>query len=847
MRDTEDTKALVISADTGPTILASRLVNREGPLVVTTASAENKKSVAECALENQSGFRCPNPSVILPPSRWQTFKDGLRQGILKPKDIDVTFDNFPYYLSEDTKEILLSSAFVHMQRKFSKSFPNISSLNQRILLSGPSGSEIYQEKLIMALAKEYDARLLILDSLALCSTSYKCKDSIKDTRQDDAPSISAPIVAGTSNQNIFREGDRVEYIGSGSLKLTPRGPAYGSRGKVVLAFEKNRSSKAGVRFNTPITGGNNLGGLCQRNHGYFCHAAELRPDSSGGEGDSVVLGKLIEVICEESKSSNLIVLLKDVEKSLIKCSKSHASLRSELPPGVLIIGSHTLSENHKDQPHPKEFNVLRPPTQNPTLLNIVQEIMASKLHKINRCATTSMEHLNNIFPNKICIRLPQNEAQLSNLKKQLDRDMETLKARANVLNIKKFLTSREFECNDLQELSIKDELLTDENVDKIVGSAISHHLQHNISSNDGKWILPIESLKHGLNMLQNTHSRSERSKNVLKDVVTENEFEKGLLSNVIAPNETGVTFEDIGALENEKNTLRELVMLPLQRPRLFSKGKLRKTVKGILLFGPPGTGKTMLGKAVATEAGANFINVSMSSIASKYIGEAEKYVKAIFSLASKISPAVIFVDEVDSLLGKRERQGEHEVLRTMKNEFMVNWDGLRTKEGEHVIVLGATNRPYDLDDAVIRRFPRRIMVSLPDASNREKILRAILSKETLAPDVDLTSIANMTEGYSGSDLKNLCITAVQCPIRKNVEKEKKEKILAIAEGRLEPPLYGEEHVLPLEMNDLKFAHGKVRASFLTDSVTSNKLVEWNDKFGDGGSRNKKTLPYDYYT
>ncbi|KAL3643606.1 hypothetical protein CASFOL_014421 [Castilleja foliolosa] len=146
-------------------------------------------------------------------------------------------------------------------------------------------------------------------------------------------------------------------------------------------------------------------------------------------------------------------------------------------------------------------------------------------------------------------------------------------------------------------------------------------------------------------------------------------------------------------------------MLPLQRPELFCKGQLTKPCKGILLFGPPGTGKTMLAKAVATEAGANFIifNVKHNF---KWFGEGEKYVKAVFSLASKIAPSVIFVDEVDSMLGRRENPGEHEAMRKMKNEFMVNWDGLRTKDKECVLVLAATNRPFDLDEAVIRRLPR---------------------------------------------------------------------------------------------------------------------------------------------
>ncbi|ONM32517.1 hypothetical protein ZEAMMB73_Zm00001d041140 [Zea mays] len=121
-------------------------------------------------------------------------------------------------------------------------------------------------------------------------------------------------------------------------------------------------------------------------------------------------------------------------------------------------------------------------------------------------------------------------------------------------------------------------------------------------------------LKHGLNMLQSMQNGNKSSKNSLKDVVTENEFEKRLLADVIPPNDIGVTFDDIGALENVKDTLKELVMLPLQRPELFCKGQLTKPCKGILLFGSPGTGKTMLAKAVATKVGANFINISMSSI-----------------------------------------------------------------------------------------------------------------------------------------------------------------------------------------------------------------------------------------
>jgi len=193
---------------------------------------------------------------------------------------------------------------------------------------------------------------------------------------------------------------------------------------------------------------------------------------------------------------------------------------------------------------------------------------------------------------------------------------------------------------------------------------------------------------------------------MLQDVPPDNEYEKRMRADVVPAKEIGVRFEDIGALDDIKEILQDEVLLPLRRPDLFN-GGLLKPYKGILLFGPPGTGKTMLAKAIANEAEASFINVSISTITSKRFGEDEKNVRALFSLAAKVAPTIIFIDEVDSMLGQRTKCGEHEAIRKIKNEFMVHWDGLLSKPSNRILVLAATNRPYDLDEAIIRRFERR--------------------------------------------------------------------------------------------------------------------------------------------
>ncbi|KAG6748480.1 hypothetical protein POTOM_048403 [Populus tomentosa] len=840
-----------------------------------------------------------DPPPVLMSTRRQLFKDSLQKGILNPEEIEVSFDSFPYYLSvlevgiftdnelsysDTTKKVLIGAAFIHLKcgNKVAKFACDLPTVSPRMLLSGPAGSEIYQETLTKALAKDVGARLLIVDSLQLPGGSIpKEADSSRESSKSERVSVFAKRAVQaalqskkpTSSVEADITGDRVKFVGASlasaisSLQPPLKGPTIGLRGKVVLAFEGNDSSKIGVRFDRSIPEGNDLGGRCEEDHGFYCTANSLRLDISGGEDvDRLAINELFEVALNESKNGPLILFVKDLEKSVVGNQDAYSSLKSKLeslPEKVVVVGSHTQIDNRKEKSHAGGLLFTKFGGNHTALLDLAFPDSFGRLSDRSKETPKAMKQLSRLFPNKVTVQLPQDEALLVDWKQQLERDIETLKVQANIAGIRSVLNRVGLCCPDLETICVKDQALATESVEKMVGWALSHHFMNcsEASVKDSKLLISSESVMYGLGILQGIQNESKSLKNSLKDVVTENEFEKKLLADVIPPSDIGVTFDDIGALENVKDTLKELVMLPLQRPELFCKGQLTKPCKGILLFGPPGTGKTMLAKAVATEAGANFINISMSSITSKWFGEGEKYVKAVFSLASKISPSVVFVDEVDSMLGRRENPGEHEAMRKMKNEFMVNWDGLRTKDKERVLVLAATNRPFDLDEAVIRRLPRRLMVNLPDAPNREKILRVILAKEDLAPDVDLEAVANMTDGYSGSDLKNLCVTAAHCPIREILEKEKKihswnfsvaalnmtwkyqERTLALAENSPLPILYSSADIRPLKMEDFRYAHEQVCASVSSESTNMNELLQWNDLYGEGGSRKKKSLSY----
>lgn len=235
------------------------------------------------------------------------------------------------------------------------------------------------------------------------------------------------------------------------------------------------------------------------------------------------------------------------------------------------------------------------------------------------------------------------------------------------------------------------------------------------------------------------------------------------IENEIIDNTLPVSWADIAGLDNVKKTINEIVVWPLLRPDVF-KG-IRNPPKGVLLFGPPGTGKTMIGKCVASQCKATFFSISASSLTSKWVGEGEKTVRALFMLARKMQPSVIFIDEIDSLLSTRT-ENENEASRRIKTEFLVQFDGVGTSFEDRILIIGATNRPSEIDEAARRRLVKRIYVPLPDIKARCFIIRNLTSEYMCSiTDDEYNDLAVLTNGYSGSDLYNLCREVSMEPIR----------------------------------------------------------------------------------
>ncbi|CAM0953519.1 unnamed protein product [Alopecurus aequalis] len=804
----------------------------------------------------------------------------LRRLVVDGRDSDVTFDEFHHlhcYLSEQTKEVLISAAFVHLkQADLSKHIRNLCAASRAILLSGPT--EPYLQSLARALSHYYKARLLLLDV-----TDFSLRI------QSKYGSSSKALVHNQSmSETTF--GMVSDFIGSFTMFPKKDEPRESLRRQTSSADLRGRGSDVAIN-DTPLRKNASMPSDTS-DVASQCSGHSARRTSSWCFDEKVLIQSLYKVMISVAESDPIILYIRDVDRFLHRSQRTYSMFQKmlgKLSGQVLILGS--------------------------------------RLHNSDAEYNAVDDRVSGLFPYHVDIKPPQEEIHLNGWKTQMEEDAKKIQIQDNRNHIVEVLSANDLDCDDLSSICQADTMVLSNYIKEIIVSAVSYHLVHNKDPEykNGKLLLSSKSLSHGLSIFQdgiggkdtlkmeaNGESKdglkgAPGSKNAGTDKspdkdgdapppkpeIPDNEFEKRIRPEVIPASEIGVTFDDIGALADIKESLQELVMLPLRRPDLFKGGGLLKPCRGILLFGPPGTGKTMLAKAIANDAGASFINVSMSTITSKWFGEDEKNVRALFSLAAKVAPTIIFIDEVDSMLGQRARSGEHEAMRKIKNEFMSHWDGILSKPGERILVLAATNRPFDLDEAIIRRFERRIMVGLPTQESRELILRTVLSKEKVDENIEYKELATMTEGYSGSDLKNLCMTAAYRPVRellkkerlKEMERRKKEaeekttvavdsdkpaeskKVSSdkkgdssekansdskegsseskegVSEAKAESDKEAAIDLRPLTMEDLRQAKNQVAASFATEGAVMSELKQWNDLYGEGGSRKKQQLTY----
>ncbi|KAK4611576.1 hypothetical protein CLAFUW4_12981 [Fulvia fulva] len=286
-----------------------------------------------------------------------------------------------------------------------------------------------------------------------------------------------------------------------------------------------------------------------------------------------------------------------------------------------------------------------------------------------------------------------------------------------------------------------------------------------------------------------------------------------------------VHWDDVAGLDIAKSALKETVVYPFLRPDLFM--GLREPARGMLLFGPPGTGKTMLARAVATESKSVFFAISASSLTSKFLGESEKLVRALFALAKELAPSIIFVDEIDSLLGSRGGSSEHEATRRIKTEFLIGWSDLQkaaagrestTGDASRVLVLAATNLPWAIDEAARRRFVRRQYIPLPEDFVREQQLRTLLAAQRHSlKDRDMKVLVQLTDGFSGSDITALAKDAAMGPLR-----SLGERLLHMSP----------DDIRPIQMKDFEASLVNIRPSVSKQGL--KEFEDWAREFGERG-------------
>jgi len=320
---------------------------------------------------------------------------------------------------------------------------------------------------------------------------------------------------------------------------------------------------------------------------------------------------------------------------------------------------------------------------------------------------------------------------------------------------------------------------------------------------------PNNNMNNNQRPNNNINTNNNNQKKDDKSIVTKDLRDK-ILSEIVE-SKPDVKFDDVVGLVEAKQILKEIIIIPNLRPDLFT--GLRSPPRGLLLFGPPGTGKTMIAKAVATECKCTFFSISASSLTSKYLGESEKLVRALFQLAYEMQPSVVFIDEIESILSKR-KEDENDAMKRLKTEFLIQFDGVGSSEENRVLIIGATNRPFDLDPAVIRRLPKRVYVGPFNDEDKKGFIKKIITQNKCnISDEEFMKIAKMCNNYSNSDLKELCREAAYEPLRELNSSSLKK----VSELR------------PITFDDFNKAIRKVRGT-LTEGILK-QLEKWNQDFG----------------
>ncbi|MHA1931798.1 MAG: AAA family ATPase [Promethearchaeota archaeon] len=290
-----------------------------------------------------------------------------------------------------------------------------------------------------------------------------------------------------------------------------------------------------------------------------------------------------------------------------------------------------------------------------------------------------------------------------------------------------------------------------------------------------------------------------------------------MISGTIVTESPKVNWEDIAGLANVKQALREAIVLPIAKPELFTGA--RKPWSGILLFGPPGCGKTLLAKAAATECHATFFSTSSADLLSKWLGESEKLISALFKVARLKAPSLIFMDEIDSIATKRGEGSESGGERRVKTQLLSEIQGLKSTHDKPLLVLGATNRPWDIDNAMLSRFEKRVQVPLPDMKARAGIFKIHTEGvNTVLTNEDYIELAVRSEGYSGRDIANVCREVIMLPVRE-----------LDMSGLLENSQQ-EVTVRDINVNDFKRTLKKVKP--MTNKALMKQYNEWAQEFGE---------------